>query len=411
MKSGPAFQSESEHNRLKKIGERVRAIRRQRGLTQTELAKRVGMRPGPINAIEKGRSIPSTGVIVRLAKVLGVAVQKLFEETGESRYIREDRTPYGSQLHSMRPVCSSLDQGESAQNGAGDPTAPLIRLDVKGEVYPPEMLAMLDAMANAFLALEDLCGVPKRPSLPLSFVMPLSEQGLEDFVYKIRVLLGIGHGVIFDYVELFENAGLRVLFVPLPEGVFSASCYDPESRNAFLFITDRRVNTERKLFHLVRELGRIYCHTGRMESITGRTKVLDVGHVASKFAAFFLMPCEAVMESVRQVGVAPDGWTLSLLLRLKHRFGVSAESFLYRLGELDLVTPAKKAELKKRIHADYEKSGYAEPGDSRRILNPNGRLGDLLEAAPSIRLYPEAEVEEELRAVRAVVRRYRMKMP
>jgi transcriptional regulator with XRE-family HTH domain/Zn-dependent peptidase ImmA (M78 family) len=412
MKSGPASLSPDEVVHLKKIGERIRVIRRQRGLMQTELAKRVGMRPGPINAIEKGRSIPSTGVIVRLAKVLGVTVQKLFEEKGESRYIREDRAPYGRRLQVMRPVVSSLETGETAPIGPTEPVAPLIRLDVKGEPYPPEMLAMLDAMANAFLTLEDLCGVPKQPVLPLSFAMPLSEQGLEDFVYKIRVLLGIGHGVIFDYVELFENAGLRVLFVPLPEGVFSASCYDPESRNAFLFVTDsKRVNTERKLFHLIRELGRIYCHTGRLEKLSGRTKVLDAGHVASKFAAFFLMPCEAVMETVRQVGVAPDGWTLSLLLRLKHRFGVSAESFLYRLGELDLVTPAKKAEMKKRIHADYEKSGYAEPGSSRRMLNPNGRLGDLLEAGPSIRLYPKGEVEEELRAVRAVVRRYRVKMP
>jgi Zn-dependent peptidase ImmA (M78 family) len=283
---------------------------------------------------------------------------------------------------------------------------------VKGAPYPAGVVALLDAAANAFLTLEDLCGAPKQPSLPLRLSMPMSEQGVENMVYKVRVLLGIGHGVIFDYVELLENAGLRVLFVPFPPGLESASCYDAESRNAFLFVTDSdQVNTERKLFGLARELGRIYCHTGRMTRIPGRRKELDAEHVASKFAAFFLMPCEAVLETVRQVGVQPNGWTWDLLMRLKHRFGVSAETFLYRLGELDLVTPVLMAELKDRILTYYAKNSHAEPGACRRILTPNGRLGDLLESARTARVFPEPDAETERNAVMAVLKRLGVKMP
>lgn len=412
MKSGPSTMTMDEIVRLRKVGARIRTLRRQRGLSQVELARRVGMKPGPVNAIEKGRSLPSTGVLLRLARVLNVTMDKFFEEGTDGLYVREANATAGRRWPAKRPVYSSLDPQVSAGVSTGRPEAPLVRLDVKGAPYPDDVVRLLDEVTNAFLTLEDLCGAPKQPALPLRLSMPMSEQGVENLVYKVRVLLGIGHGVIFDYVELLENAGVRVLFVPFPPGLESASCYDAESRNAFLFVTDSgQVNTERKLFGLARELGRIYCHTGRMTRIPGRHKELDAEHVAAKFAAFFLMPSEAVLETVRQVGVQPDGWTWELLVRLKHRFGVSAETFLYRLGELDLVTPVLKAELKARIKAYYAEKGNEEPGACRRILTPNGRLGDLMESARTGHLFPEAEVAAERDAVKAVLKRLGVKMP
>lgn len=398
--------------RLRQVGAQIRALRRQRGLTQSDLARRAGMKPGPVNAIENGRSLPSTGVLLRLAKAMGVAIEKVFEGEADGNYVREAAPSRERAFPANRPVYSSLAPDVPASAPVRVPEAPLIRLDKRGEPYPAELVNMLDAAANAFLTLEDLCGSPKQPALPLRLSMPMSEAGVENLVYKVRVLLGIGHGVIFDYVELLENAGLRVLFVPFPPGLDSASCYDPESRNAFLFVTDsERVNTERKLFGLVRELGRIYCHTGRMTPIPGRRKELDAEHVASKFAAFFLMPGEAVLETVRQVGVAPDGWTWDLLVRIKHRFGVSAESFLYRLGELDLITPALMAELRDRIKAYYLKTANAEPGACRRILTPNGRLGDLLESARTARVFSEEETATERKAVMDVLEKWGIRMP
>ena len=404
--------SESEIDRLRKIGEQIRILRRQRGLSQSDLARRAGMKPGPVNAIENGRSLPSTGVLLRLARAMGVAIEKVFEEGADGNYVREAAAARERALPANRPVYSSLAPPVPAGAPARVPEAPLIRLDKRGDPYPVEAVALMDAAANAFLALEDLCGAPKQPALPLRLSMPLSEAGVENLVYKVRVLLGIGHGVIFDYAELFENAGLRVLFAPLPPGLDSASCYDPESRNAFLFVTDSdRVNTERKLFGLAREVGRIYCHTGGLTRIPGRRKELDAEHVASKFAAFFLMPGEAALESVRQVGVAPDGWTWDLLVRIKHRFGVSAESFLYRLGELDLITPRLMAELKDRILAHYAKTGHAEPGACRRILSPNGRLGDLLESSRTARVFSEEETAAERQTVIGVLEKWKIKMP
>lgn len=48
-------------------------------MTQQELAARAGVSRQTIHSIETGRCIPSVGLALRLARILGVAVEQLFE--------------------------------------------------------------------------------------------------------------------------------------------------------------------------------------------------------------------------------------------------------------------------------------------------------------------------------------------
>jgi len=141
----------------------------------------------------------------------------------------------------------------------------------------------------------------------------------------VRRYIGIEHGVVFDYFELFENQGFRVI------------------QNAFFFLNSRP-NPERQLFRLAYELGKLLILTyavNRGEQIfktddgttfTGK-KPLTAHQAARRFAATFLMPAGAVRETVAQLGIQKKHWSYALLLRVKHRFGISAEAFLYRLDE------------------------------------------------------------------------------
>ncbi len=99
-----------------------------------------------------------------------------------------------------------------------------------------------------------------------------------------------------------------------------------------------------------------------------RIGTLDAEHAARRFAALFLMPGEAVLSSVWQVGVDEKGWTWGMMMRLKHRFVVSAEAFLYRLEELDLIAKPVRDDLKRAIYAYYASNRNTEPDESRRIL-------------------------------------------
>lgn len=381
---------------LSGVGERIRELRRQRGLTQAQLAAEVGIRSGPMNYLEMGHHLPSLPVLYRLSRVFDVSVDTMLAQAASSGAVREDSAHYYVKTESPPVMGYDADFAHRA----------LVLQDGRAKPLGTEVLAILNRLVQAFFALEDLCGAQKRANIPLTLAMPKAEIGLEPLVARVRMLLGVGDAVIFDYLELMENAGLRILFIPLGAETMSLSCYDATSQNAFIFV-DKDMNVERQLFRLAYELARIYCHTGGVRELRkiGGGK-LDLHHTCSKFAALFLMPEEAVHASVRQVGVKPDAWCYELLLRLKHRFGVSAESFLYRLDELGLIAPECVKELKARIHAHYEKTAFAEPDSSRRTLTPNGRLGDLLLGAAH-RYAGTTEVEE----IRAELAKYRVKMP
>ena len=61
-----------------RLGERVLAIRRQRGLTLREVAERTGVSIAMLSMIERGRSNPSIGTLHALAEAFGVRMSELF---------------------------------------------------------------------------------------------------------------------------------------------------------------------------------------------------------------------------------------------------------------------------------------------------------------------------------------------
>lgn len=62
----------------KKLGQRVAALRKVRGLTQVELAKKVGCSVEFISLVERGVNAPSVAGLERFASVLRVEVRDLF---------------------------------------------------------------------------------------------------------------------------------------------------------------------------------------------------------------------------------------------------------------------------------------------------------------------------------------------
>jgi transcriptional regulator with XRE-family HTH domain len=64
-------------NTPRDIGTRIRAIRRERGLTQDELADQVGVSRSAVAQWETGRTGQVTGNLSRIAGVLGVNVEYL----------------------------------------------------------------------------------------------------------------------------------------------------------------------------------------------------------------------------------------------------------------------------------------------------------------------------------------------
>jgi Zn-dependent peptidase ImmA (M78 family) len=248
----------------------------------------------------------------------------------------------------------------------------------------------VEIIVRDYLALEDICRALRQARIPLQLAFTVDPAGLTRMASQFRTLFGIGDAVVFDPLELFENYGLRVVFMPLTT-VNHFAYYDAPNGNVFIFVR-ADLNPEKQIFGLAYELGRILLHTrAGLPSEAPIRSEAKADKAARHFAACFLMPEQAVRVSAAQTGVLPHEWDFEMLLRLKHRFGVSAEAFNYRLLELGLITDDCQDILRAEIKQHYDAHAFAEPGKSRRILSPNGRLGDLLYIALR-RNDPEARV-------------------
>lgn len=64
------------------VAERIKVLREQRGLTQTELSKLLGITRSSVNAWELGISVPSTQYIVELSRIFKVSTDYLLGVDG-----------------------------------------------------------------------------------------------------------------------------------------------------------------------------------------------------------------------------------------------------------------------------------------------------------------------------------------
>jgi putative transcriptional regulator len=61
-----------------RLANRLKDCRSQLGLTQAELAERVGVTRKTVNTVENGVFTPSATLAIKLAQALGLSVEQLF---------------------------------------------------------------------------------------------------------------------------------------------------------------------------------------------------------------------------------------------------------------------------------------------------------------------------------------------
>jgi transcriptional regulator with XRE-family HTH domain len=62
------------------IGEKVRAIRKERNLNQIDFAEAIGISQGRLSEIEQGRTKPSAETLFQLRRKFNIDLNWLFEE-------------------------------------------------------------------------------------------------------------------------------------------------------------------------------------------------------------------------------------------------------------------------------------------------------------------------------------------
>jgi transcriptional regulator with XRE-family HTH domain/Zn-dependent peptidase ImmA (M78 family) len=379
-----------------RVGARIRQLREIQHISQVRLATEIGIRAGPLGWIEKGKHLPSGRVLYRLAKQLNVRLDDLFQES---------------------------DVWQAAAQSMSD-TAPVLLppLDIEAAAEPVKASHIVcQSVADKLIELEDLCGVAKTPTVPLRVPFLPTEAGAEYVASRVRQSLGIGDAIVSDYLELLEGAGLRVVFLDMPDGCDTFSGYDRQNRNAFIFVNSRlKKQPEHQVYRLSFELGRLYWYTRKLHVAVaeeaqpgGDEAVLDEAQFARRFAAHFLMPTRALQATVWRLGMTPKAWSFETLLRLKKRYGVSAQNIALRLQGLGLSWSDKQKRspryylFKDEVEAFAEANGpLSEPGGNRFPLTMNGRLCDLLLRAEQ----SAGKDQKALNAIKRVLRQSGVKL-
>ena len=414
------------------VGARIRARRKKIGMKQATLAQEAGISAAQLCHLEKSDVQPSIRTLGRIADALGTTVGELLGEKVENEHRPEADEPLpgdalasdalarggpvaegaGRAAHGVLPPAlraTHLSEGGAPRSGAFarplsegggttsgteiEPVTGLWRVhDARDAAVDRRVRARLAREVREWKKLERAAGVAGSATLPL-FFPSAAEQGAL-LAREVRTAAGIGPAAAVDPVALLESKGFRVLETKLPAGLDSWSLWDPEDGNAFVFLREA-ATPERKRFRAAFELG----HLARFVS-GGCRPLRDIGasrKASRAFAAALLLPEEAVREAAHGLAIGPEDWTWELVLALKARFGVSAETFLYRIEELDLLSPARSRAFRARLKEHYARCRAAgkkdlEPAAPR---NAGGRLG-ALRLRGSARRGAESESETPL---------------
>ena len=84
---------------LQHMGQRIVSLRKERGLSQQDLAYRIGMEKSNLSVIENGKSNPQVLTLVRIASALGVQTRDLFFFEVDSNVFMEAPPEYTPRKH------------------------------------------------------------------------------------------------------------------------------------------------------------------------------------------------------------------------------------------------------------------------------------------------------------------------
>ena len=104
------------------IGERLKALREQKDMSQGDVEKRTGLLRCYISRVENGHTVPAIETIEKLARAMEVPIYVLFYEAEPpaSQLLKPDATGWGSSrrdartLHRFRKLMGRMNKGNQS---------------------------------------------------------------------------------------------------------------------------------------------------------------------------------------------------------------------------------------------------------------------------------------------------------
>lgn len=285
------------------LGERIRQAREIRGLTQEELASKLGRTKGTVAQAEGGFLLPNQPLIEAIA----VAT-------------RFPLSFFDSEPHPEFPIAEIL-------------------LRARRDIKRREVLDAVRFAEHVYAIYSILSDRVK----PIAVTLPDRPGDPIEAARATRKALGIdGDGPIPDLMHRVERAGVCVLMLP-PLNGREAFCVWMKKDGRDVPVIAAAVSAEsgdRYRLSVAHELGHLVLHRSFL-----RKSNSEVEEEAFSFAAEFLMP-----ESGMRRELVPP-FNLMSFARLKPRWGVSIAALVRRAHELSIITTRQYKYLFQQIGA------------------------------------------------------------
>jgi Zn-dependent peptidase ImmA (M78 family)/transcriptional regulator with XRE-family HTH domain len=281
--------------------DRLRQARELRGLTQTALARQVGVHPSAIAQLETGRIQPSPEVLDALSRATGFPPAFFRRPNGPA-------LPLGSLRFRARAAMTARQRRQAWS-------------------YTQTLYELMATMAA-----QTEYPVPRLPRL---VGVPVAAAAVTRQVLDLPPDQPIG-----PLIRTLERHGVWVLAIPVPLPRRDAcSTWAGGDGATPVIVVGATAAGDRRRFSVAHELGHLVLH----HTPEGAPHALE--RQADAFAEAFLLP-EAAM---REVLVPPI--TLTTLADLKTRWGVSLQALIRRAHTLEIITPSQYRSLSAQLGA------------------------------------------------------------
>ncbi|WKN42119.1 ImmA/IrrE family metallo-endopeptidase [Tunicatimonas pelagia] len=259
--------------------------RESRGMSQSVLAKKIGVSQGKLSKAEKGEQSLPDSAFKKLTRVLAYPDSFFFTKT---------------------------------------PTAPVSHYYYRKKVtIPQKTIAQIEAIAKIFRQnIDSLAEAVELPETTLISFNP-DEETPEEIARKTRYFFKIPRGPVPNLVNLLENKGILVvktdLFTEKIDGLSTIS-----DKGIHIIFLNERMSHDRQRFSLSHELGHMLMHFD-IPNISE-----DVEDEANRFASEFLMPRDEIINSLRSLNFPKLG-------ELKRYWKVSMRALVQRAKQLGTI--------------------------------------------------------------------------
>jgi XRE family transcriptional regulator, fatty acid utilization regulator len=312
------------------LGARLRALRRQRSLTQAQLADRIGISASYLNLIEHDRRALSAPLLIKLAGVLDLDLKALSPES-HARTIADLMEVFGDPIFEGHDVTTA----EVKELASASPTAARAVLSLY-QAYRAAREAS-DTLA-ATLSDGDLEGIDSShlPTEEVSDLIqrhmnyfPELEEGAEGLAREAQALPGDHEDLSVTLVKYLSALGVTVRVARTADMAGAVRRYDAETKVLSLSEVLRRGSRN---FQLAYQIG-LLTHAAVLDRFaadphlsSASSRALARVALANYFAGAVLMPYRAFLEAARQ-----ERYDIELL---GHRFRASFEQTCHRLTTL-----------------------------------------------------------------------------